>query len=638
MATALAWIVLVVPLISGIVLAGWPGEPPHAVTRLLGIGSILVSFALSVAVFVGLLGNAADDRSFTSSAFEWISIAGTDVDLSILVDPLSVMMMLIITGVGFLIHLYSAEYMEHDRDYRRFFASMNLFVFSMLLLVLAGNFFFLIVGWAFVGLASYLLIGFWYERPAAVAAAKKAFVINVIGDVGLVLAAFLILRELGTLDYGEAFAGASSLGADSGTVLAICLLLFVGAAAKSAQVPLHTWLPDAMEGPTPVSALIHAATMVTAGVYLIVRCHAFFDLSWLAGDIVAVVGAITLLMAATVALQQVDIKRVLAWSTVSQVGYMIMAVGLGAYASGMFMLMAHAFYKAALFLAAGVVIHALHDEQSLDRMGGLRKYLRVAYFGMGAGCLAIAGVPGFAGFFAKDDVLASALNGGAIGVFCWVVGIIGAFLTALYMFRLLFRAFFGPEPAGGYQPAPHPSRWWMSVPVVVLGILSIVGGWLQLPFGWTEISDWLLPVTGEGPAIVEPTHATEVVTIIVSVVMALGGIGLAWWLFGADPEQRIRLAAIARGPRAVMDDAWRFDEAYDDVFVDPGREMADVMLTRVEPAGPQGIITGTVAFVRGAARLVRSSQSGMVRAYAFWMVLGIALAGIVAALIAAGGS
>ncbi len=638
MATALSWIVLVLPLISGVVLAGWPTEPPRGVTRLLGIGSILVAFALSVTVFIGMLGNPADDRTFTSSAFQFIDIGSTALDLSILVDPLSVMMMLIITGVGFLIHLYSAEYMEHDRDYRRFFASMNLFVFSMLLLVLAGNFFFLIVGWAFVGLASYLLIGFWYERPSAVAAAKKAFIINVIGDVGLVLAAFLILRELGTLDYGQAFAEAGSLGQNSGTVLAICLLLLVGAAAKSAQVPLHTWLPDAMEGPTPVSALIHAATMVTAGVYLIVRTHAFFDLSWLAGDIVAIVGAITLLMAATVALQQVDIKRVLAWSTVSQVGYMIMAVGLGAYASGMFMLMAHAFYKAALFLAAGIIIHALHDEQSLDRMGGLRKYLRVAYFGMAAGALAMAGIPGFSGFFAKDEVLASALAGGTIGVICWVIGIIGAFLTALYMFRLLFRAFFGPEPEGGYHPAPHPSRWWMSVPVVILGILAVVGGWLQVPFGWTELRDWLEPVTGEGPAILEPTHATEVVTIIASVIMAGLGIWLAWWLFGADPERRIRLAKVAAGPRRVMREGWEFDRAYDDIIVDPSREVADVMSRDVEPAGPQGIITGTTALVRGAARVVSASQSGMVRAYAFWMVIGISLAGIVIALIVAGGS
>ena len=377
MQTTLAWFVLVLPLLGGITLVAWPGEPPRRVTRLIGIGSILIAFALAVTIFVSLLMNAPDDRTFTSGLYEWISIGGTSLDLSILVDPLSVMMLLIITGVGLLIHLFSAEYMQNDRDYRRFFAEMNLFVFSMLLLVLAGNFFFLIVGWGFVGLASYLLIGFWYERPAAVAAAKKAFVMNVIGDAGLVLGALLILRQLGTLDFQQAFANADQLGANSGTALAVCLLLFVGAAAMSAQIPLHTWLPDAMEGPTPVSALIHAATMVTAGVYLIVRCHALFQMSELAGQIIAVIGAATLLMAATVALQQVDIKRVLAWSTVSQIGYMIMAAGLGAYSAAMFHLLMHAFFKACLFLAAGIIIHALHDEQSLNKMGGLVHSQRV---------------------------------------------------------------------------------------------------------------------------------------------------------------------------------------------------------------------------------------------------------------------
>jgi NADH-quinone oxidoreductase subunit L len=269
-------------------------------------------------------------------------------------------------------------------------------------------------------------------------------------------------------------------------------------------------------------------------------------------------------------------------------------------------------------------------------MGGLRKYLRVAYFGMGAGCLAIAGVPGFAGFFAKDDVLASALAYGGVGIFCWVVGVVGAFLTALYMFRMLFRAFFGKEPAGGYDPTPHPSRWWMSVPVIILGVLSIVSGWVQVPFGWTEITTWLDPVVA-GVTVTEPTHGTEIVTIIASVIAAAGGIALAWWLFGADPERRIRLARIAQGPRGVMRDAWRFDEAYDDLFVEPGREVADVMATTVEPAGPQGIITGTTALVRSTARVVSASQSGLVRAYAFWMVLGISAVGIILAIVVAGG-
>ena len=638
MATTLAWIILLLPLLGGITLAAWHGEPPRATVRLIGIGSIAVAFVLALSIFVNMLGNAPTDRTFTSNLYEWISIGGTSLDLSILVDPLSLMMVLIITGVGLLIHVFSAEYMEHDRDYRRFFAEMNLFVFSMLLLVLAGNFFFLIVGWAFVGLASYLLIGFWYERPSAVAAAKKAFVMNVIGDVGLVLGAFLIMRTLGTLDYQQAFAHADELGQNSGTALAVCLLLFVGAAAKSAQIPLHTWLPDAMEGPTPVSALIHAATMVTAGVYLIVRCHAIFQMSELAGQIIAVIGAITLLMAATVALQQVDIKRVLAWSTVSQIGYMIMAAGLGAYSAAMFHLLMHAFFKAGLFLAAGIVIHALHDEQSLDHMGNLRKYLRVAYFGMGMGCLAIAGFPGFDAFFSKDDILASSLAAGPVGVFCWVVGVIGAFITALYMFRLLFRAFWGPDPKGGYSPAPHPSRWWMAAPVAILGVLSLVGGWIQVPFGWSGINDWLAPVLADVRNPIEPSNADEWITIGFSTAAALGGIALAWWLFAADPERRIRLANIARGPRKVMGDAYDFDRAYDDLFVEPGRELGTVLLDDVEPAGPKGLITGTTAVIRDTARVISASENGLVRTYAFGIVAGLALAGVVLAIVVAGAS
>ncbi len=638
METTFAWIILLLPLLGGITLAAWPGEPPRAVTRLIGIGSVLIAFMLAVSIFFQMLGLAPDDRTFTSGLYQWIDIGGMSLDLSILVDPLSVMMVLIITGVGMLIHVFSAEYMEHDRDYRRFFAEMNLFVFAMLLLVLAGNFFFLIVGWAFVGLASYLLIGFWYERPSAVAAAKKAFVMNVIGDVGLVLGAFLIMRTLGTLDYQQAFANADQLGQNSGTALAVALLLFVGAAAKSAQIPLHTWLPDAMEGPTPVSALIHAATMVTAGVYLIVRCHAIFQMSELGGQIIAVIGAATLIMAATVALQQVDIKRVLAWSTVSQIGYMIMGAGLGAYSAAMFHLMTHAFFKACLFLSAGIIIHALHDEQSLDHMGGLRKYLRVAYFGTAAGCLAIAGFPGFAGFFSKDNILADALAAGPLGVACWIIGILGAFITAVYMFRLLFRAFWGPEPAGGYNPAPHGPRWWMAVPVVILGILSIIGGWIQVPFGWQGISDWLAPVLADAKNPLEPTDAQEWLTLGFSTAVALGGIALAWWLFAQDPQRRIRLANVARGPRRVMGEAYLFDQAYDDVFVDPPREAAGVLLDDFEPVGPQGLVTGTTAVVRDTARVVSAWENGLVRNYALGIVVGIALAGVVLAIVVAGAS
>ena len=631
MTGVIGWIVLGLPLLGSLVLAlSGSREPPKPFTRVFATAPIAAAFGLTVAIFAGMLGENPQERTHVSRLYEWIDIGGLRVDLAIQIDQLSVMMMLVITGVGFLIFLYSTEYMDHEDGYRRFFAEMNFFVFSMLLLVEAANFVFLIVGWAFVGLASYLLIGFYYQRPVAVAAAKKAFVINVIGDVGMVIAAFLLVRELGTLDYTLVFATApDKISSGSGVAVAIALLLFVGAAAKSAQVPLHTWLPDAMEGPTPVSALIHAATMVTAGVYLIVRTHVLYELAPVAMDIVAVIGCVTLLMAATIAIAQVDIKRVLAWSTVSQIGYMIMAVGLGAYSAGMFHFLTHAFFKALLFLAAGIVIHALHDEQSLDRMGGLRRYLRFAYFAFGVGCLSIAGIPGFAGFFSKDDILAHALAQGTLGTVLFVFGSIGAFLTAFYMFRLLFRAFVAPEPKDGYEHPPHGAGWAMSIPVGVLVILCIVGGWLQVPYGWHTISDWLDPVLADSllPPL-EPTHAQETATIIVSLVAALAGIALAWYVFARDPARRVRAAAALPETRTLLEDAYRFDELYDDLVVDPGRVAGDRLRDVAEPVLARGPITGVTAVVTGAARGLRAAQTGLVRTYVFAVAGGLVLVAV----------
>jgi NADH-quinone oxidoreductase subunit L len=632
----IGWIVLGLPLLGSLVLAfSGAKEPPKPFTRVFATAPIAVAFGLTVAIFAGLLGEGTDERTHVSRLWEWIDIGGLQVDVAIRIDQLSVMMMLVITGVGFLIFLYSTEYMDHEGGYRRFFAQMNFFVFSMLLLVEAENFVFLIVGWAFVGLASYLLIGFYYDRPVAVAAAKKAFVINVIGDVGMVIAAFLLVRELGTLDYTEVFATApEKISSGSGVAIAIALLLFVGAAAKSAQVPLHTWLPDAMEGPTPVSALIHAATMVTAGVYLIARTHVLYELAPIAMDTVAVVGCLTLVMAATIAIAQVDIKRVLAWSTVSQIGYMIMAVGLGAYTSGMYHFLTHAFFKALLFLAAGIVIHALNGEQSLDRMGGLRRYLRFAFFAMGVGCLAIAGIPGFAGFVSKDDILAHALAAGALGTTLFVFGCIGAFLTAFYMFRLLLRAFVAPEPAGGYEHPPHGAGWAMSAPVAILAILTIVGGWLQVPYGWHAVTDWLEPVFADSlvPPL-EPTHAQETATIIVSLAAALVGIALAWYVFARDPLRRVRAAAAHPETRALLEDAYRFDEVYDDLIVEPGRAAGDRLRDVAEPVVAMGPIAGVTGAVTGAARGLRAVQSGLVRTYAFAVAAGLVLVAVVFMLV-----
>jgi NADH-quinone oxidoreductase subunit L len=616
-----------------VLLSLWPEEPDRRLTRAIGVGLPALGFALSLAIFFIFLARDADDRIEVDSLYEWIEIGDLTVDLAIQVDVLSVFMMLIITGVGSLILLYATEYMGQDRDYRRFFAQMSFFVFAMLLLVEAANFLFLIVGWAFVGLASYLLIGYYYERPSAVAAAKKAFVVNVIGDVGMVLAAILLIRELDTLDYGAVFATApEGLGQDTGVAEAVALLLFVGAAAKSAQIPLHTWLPDAMEGPTPVSALIHAATMVTAGVYLIVRCNVLYQLAPYASDVVAVVGALTLLVAATIAFVQEDIKRVLAWSTVSQIGYMIMAAGLGLYGSSMFHLLTHAFFKALLFLGVGVVIHALAGQQSLNRMGGLRGALPLANAGVLVGCLAIVGIPPFSGFFSKDEIIAGALDASDLGVVLGIVGILGAGLTAFYMFRLYFRAFWGPQPEGGWDVAhPHPSGWAMGVPVVVLAIGATFIGWLQVPGGWQLVDDWLEPALTAAPDI-EVTTTAEVIASVASVALSAVAIAIAWWVFVADPGRRARLAGVAPAARDLLADQYRFDEVYEQAVVEPGRDLGDVLTVDVERYGVEGSMQGVARSLVDAGRGLRAAQSGLVRAYAFAMIAGAAVLGVILVL------
>jgi len=613
------------------VLSLWPAEPDRRLTRAIGVGLPAISFVLTAIIFITYLGRDADDRLEVTSLWNWIQAGDLSIDLALQIDPLSVMMMLVITGVGSLIILYSIEYMGHDRDYRRFFAEMSFFVFAMLLLVEAANFFFLIVGWALVGLASYLLIGYYYERPSAVAAAKKAFVVNVIGDIGMVIAAFLLVRELGTLDYGEVFAAApEGLGQGSGAAMAVALLLFVGAAAKSAQIPLHTWLPDAMEGPTPVSALIHAATMVTAGVYMIVRTNVLYQLAPYAGDLVAIVGAVTLLMAATIALVQVDIKRVLAWSTVSQIGYMIMAAGLGIYGPSMFHFLTHAFFKALLFLGVGIAIHALTGEQSLDRMGNLRRHLPFTHVAVLVGCLAISGIPPFSGFFSKDEILATAMDAGSLGVALGIVGVVAAGITAFYMFRLFFRAFWGPEPEGGYATPPHEGGWAMAAPVTVLAVGATFIGFLQVPGGWHLVDDWLEPTLLADPGI-EATATAEWVVSVISVLLALAAIALAWWVFVADPARRTRLVP-APATRELLADQYRFDEVYEEAVVQPGRDLGDVLTAPVESVGVEGSMEAAVRGLLDTGRGLRTLQSGLVRGYVFAMVGGAALIGVVVSL------
>jgi NADH-quinone oxidoreductase subunit L len=392
---------------------------------------------------------------------------------------------------------------------------------------------------------------------------------------------------------------------------------------------LHTWLPDAMEGPTPVSALIHAATMVTAGVYLVVRCNVLYELAPYAGDVVAVVGALTLFVAATIALVQEDIKRVLAWSTVSQIGYMIMAAGLGLYGSSMFHLLTHAFFKALLFLGVGVVIHALAGQQSLDRMGGMRPLLPVAHAGVLVGCLAIAGIPPFSGFFSKDEIIAGALDSGDLGVVLGIVGILGAGLTAFYMFRLYFRTFWGPAPEGGYDVAhPRPAGWAMAVTVVVLAIGATFIGWLQVPGGWHLVDDWLEPALIAAPDI-EISTASEVTASVASVALCVVAIGLAWWVFVADPRRRARLAGTAPASRELLADQYRFDEVYEQAVVQPGRDLGDVLTADVERYGVQGAVEAVARSLVDAGRGLRLAQSGLVRAYAFAMIAGAAVIGVI---------
>src|SRR3954466_13884057 len=519
------WLILAFPLAGTIIVAlGWQAWRGR-MAGWLGTAAIAGAFVSSIGAFLSLMSKDPEQRHAVSNAFDYIQIAGLHVKLGVLVDPLSVFMCLVVSGVSTLIHLYSVSYMASDRGYARYFAYLNFFVFSMLLLVLAANFVILIVGWAFVGAASYLLISYWYRRTTAVAAGIKAFVINVIGDVGLVIAAFLILDRVGSLDFLPGFQQAGPhFGTNDGTLVVACLLLLVGAFAKSAQLPLHTWLPDAMEGPTPVSALIHAATMVTAGVYLIARMHPLFELAPTAADVGAIIGCATLLFAGTVALVQTDLKRVIAYSTISQIGYMVMGVSMAAYGAGLFHLMTHAFFKALLFMGAGSVIGAMAGIQDMDRMGGFRRAMPFTFVTFAIGALALAGFPLTSGWFSKDEILAFAFNRGGGYVVLGVLGYAGALLTAFYSFRMVFRVFSGtavPEAVeleGGHVAHGEPMNpmtgepedtdvgfpgpehhvaersWPMKASMGPLALLAIVGGYVAIPSVASVISNFLEPV------------------------------------------------------------------------------------------------------------------------------------------------
>ena len=608
------WLCLLAPLVGclAIVFAGdrITRRQAGAISTL----SVFVGFAGAVIAFVDALGRDADDRTELTTAWTWLEVGSFEVGLELLIDPLSLVMMLVVTGVGGLIVLYSNGYMAGDDEERRYFAYMALFVFSMLLLVQGGNLLLLLVGWGLVGLASYLLIGFHHDRPSAVAAAKKAFVINALGDALMALSFFLLIAKVGTLDFGGVFEAAER-GELSDTVVTLAALgLLGGAVAKSAQIPFHTWLPDAMEGPTPVSALIHAATMVTAGVYLICRTHPVFEAAPDVQHLAAILGLATLLVAGLVALVQWDVKRVIAYSTMSQIGYMFVAAGVGAYGFAMFHLVTHAFFKALLFLAAGVVIHHLDGEQDIRKMGGLRGSLPFTHATFLIGTLALVGIPPLAGFWSKDAIIASTLaTGGALGWVLLVGTLVGALLTGLYSLRLYLRVFHGPQARPGSVPegqTPHHGEGprSMLLPVGVLAALSVVGGLLNIPGVWHPFEDWLHEVT---EPLVEPSVGEEWLTSGIAVALGLVGAFLAWRAFVAGREL-VTQASL----RTLLERKFFFDELYDTAFSRPAQLVAQRLRDDVETPVVHGSLDGLVRGAQTAAAGVGRAQSGLLRTYA----------------------
>jgi NADH-quinone oxidoreductase subunit L len=637
------WLIPLLPF-AGFLINGIIGKRlPRALVTTIALLAPLASFG--VVLNAALAARSGSALPYVETfRHSWINAGTLHVDFNLVFDQLSLVMLLVITGVGFLIHIYSAGYMADDPGYARYFSYLNLFLFFMTVLVLAGNALLMFVGWEGVGLASYLLIGFWFQRPSAAAAGMKAFVVNRIGDFGFLIGMFLLLANFGSLSFSDiASQLAANPGWTGGVLTAIALCLLVGATGKSAQLPLYVWLPDAMEGPTPVSALIHAATMVTAGVYMIARTHFLFDRSPLALTIVAIVGAATALFAATIGLVQTDIKRVLAYSTVSQLGYMFLGCGVASYSAAIFHLMTHAFFKALLFLAAGSVIHGLGGEQDMRKMGGLKRYMPVTYWTMTVAVFAIAGFPPLAAFFSKDAILSAAFMQGTSGKVFWFIGLVTAMLTSFYMFRLWYLTFQGERRAGHALEAhgaavharsdtklvieadhahePHESPWSMLGPLVILAVLSVVGGWI----GAGHFGAFLAPSVGAGTA--EAASSTlEWTLTILAVAVAVIGWFIADRLYRARPEAPAQLAVSMSGPYKLLVHKYWVDEIYGAAIVKPILATSRFVLEWVVDVailGGAAWLLGGIASLGGA--IVQRWQSGNLRSYAAWLAAGAAV-------------
>jgi NADH-quinone oxidoreductase subunit L len=634
----LIYLTILLPL-AGFLINGifGPKIKNEKVIGIIGSGTVGISFLIAVGAFFETLNLPVEQRQNIVNLFTWLKVGGLNVGFSYQVDQLSLVMALVVTGVGFIIHVYSIGYMKGDKGFWRFFSYMNLFIFAMMNLVMGDNFVLLFLGWEGVGLCSYLLIGFWYdkkfEKGTTSDAAKKAFIVNRIGDFGFLLGMFLIYLTFGSLNFNDVFTRATILNVHESTFSLIALFLFIGATGKSAQIPLFVWLPDAMAGPTPVSALIHAATMVTAGVYMVARCSIIFVSAPAIMTVVAVIGVVTALFAASIGMVQNDIKKVLAYSTISQLGYMFLATGVGAFSAGIFHLMTHAFFKALLFLGAGSVIHSMHEHQDIQQFGGLRKYMPKTAITFLIASLAISGIPPLSGFFSKDEILWMSFADG--NFVYWLIGAITALMTAFYIFRLYFLTFEGKERFG-HNLHPHESSSVMTIPLITLAILAAIGGFIGIPAlfsgkGGNIFEGWLAPVfeNAEKRLALYGTHSsgTEILLMAVSVILAVGGVWIARNIYLRKPSVAESISERFKGIYKLLWNKYFVDEIYDAAVVNPVVKSSESFLWKfTDNKIIDGMVNGTASLIGSISERIRKIQTGVAQIYAIVMMLGIVIA------------